>query len=143
MGHTEMLLAVAGLDQLGLKDRVSKLASGDWAPFPPEERAGLFFARKLTRTPWKVDRNDVATLEAHLGRERALDSIWYICWCNYMTRVADAFQLPLERENVFMPPKAPEEKKESRFPSLKNEEAWQRLPRPTPPLPAWAQILTA
>jgi hypothetical protein len=29
-----------------------------------------------------------------------------------MTRVADAFQLPLERENVFMKPKTEEEKKE-------------------------------
>lgn len=32
---------------------------------------------------------------------------------------------------------------ESRFPPLNNDEAWKRLPRPTPPLPAWAQILTA
>lgn len=27
--------------------------------------------------------------------------MWYVCGCNYMTRVADAFQVPLERENVF------------------------------------------
>jgi hypothetical protein len=27
--------------------------------------------------------------------------IWWACRCHYMTRVADAFQLPLERENVF------------------------------------------
>ncbi len=47
-------------------------------------------------------------LTAHLGRERALDTLWYVCWCNYMTRVADAFQIPLEGENVF---KAPEPKK--------------------------------
>ena len=110
MGHTEMLLAVAGLDELGLKERVAKLAGGDWSSFRPDERAGLLFARKLTRTPWEVGRADVATLEAHLGREHALDSIWYVCWCNYMTRVADAFQLPLERENVFVQPKEPEPK---------------------------------
>jgi hypothetical protein len=30
-----------------------------------------------------------------------VDLIWYGSWCNYMTRVADAFQLPLERDNVF------------------------------------------
>jgi hypothetical protein len=29
-----------------------------------------------------------------------------------MTRVADAFQLPLEGENVFMDSKAPEQKKQ-------------------------------
>ena len=107
-----MLLAVAGLDELGLKDRVEKLAGGDWSSFRPDERAGLLFARKLTRTPWEVRQADVAALEAHLGREHALDAIWYICWCNYMTRVADAFQIPLEPENVFMQPAKPEGKKE-------------------------------
>jgi hypothetical protein len=30
-----------------------------------------------------------------------VDLIWYAGRCNYMTRVADAFQLPLERDNVF------------------------------------------
>jgi hypothetical protein len=105
MGHTQMLLAVAGLDELGLKERVSKLAGGDWSSFKADERAGLFFARKLTRTPWTVHRADLETLAAHLGQERALDTVWYLCWCNYMTRVADAFQIPLERENVFMEPK--------------------------------------
>jgi hypothetical protein len=112
MGHTEMLLAVAGLDELALKERAQTLAGGDWSAFKPEERAGLFFARKLTKTPWAIGQEDIVTLEAHLGREHALDSVWYICWCNYMTRVADAFQLPLERENVFMKPKTEEEKKE-------------------------------
>jgi alkylhydroperoxidase family enzyme len=112
MGHTEMLLAVAGLDELGLKERVSKLASGDWSSFKPAERAGLLFARKLTRTPWDIRQADIDSLEAHLGREHALDTVWYVCWCNYMTRVADAFQLPLERENVFMLPKKQEENKE-------------------------------
>ena len=42
------------------------------------------------------------------GAHRAVDVIWHIAWCNYMTRVADAFQLPLERDNVFA---RPEEKK--------------------------------
>jgi alkylhydroperoxidase family enzyme len=105
MGHTEMLLAVAGLDELGVNDRVAKLVSGDWSSFKPEERAGLLLARKLTRTPSAIRQADIDLLAAHLGREHALDSIWYICWCNYMTRVADAFQLPLERENVFVQPK--------------------------------------
>jgi len=97
-----MLLAVAGLNELTVKERAAKLASGDWSTFKPAERAGLFFARKLTRTPWAVHQGDIDTLVAHLGLEHAVDSIWYVCWCNYMTRVADAFQIPLERENIFM-----------------------------------------
>ncbi|MBI1903183.1 MAG: hypothetical protein HYS13_18945 [Planctomycetia bacterium] len=106
-----MLLAVAGLDELAVKDRAEKLASGDWSSFPADERAGLFFARKLTKTPWQIGASDVLLLSAHLGPEHAVDAIWYISWCNYMTRVADAFQIPLEKENVFMGPKREGEKK--------------------------------
>ena len=105
MGHTEMLLAVAGLDELVVKERAKVLASGDWSSFKDHERAELFFARKLTRSPWAITKNDMDTLAAHLGPEHALDAVWYCCWCNYMTRVADAFQIPLERENVFKKPK--------------------------------------
>lgn len=101
MGHTQMLLAVAGLTEQGVNERVAKLAGGDWSSFPPDQRAGFFFAHKLTRTPWAVRQTDIDTLSAHLGRERALQTVWYVCWCNYMTRVADAFQIPLEAENVF------------------------------------------
>jgi alkylhydroperoxidase family enzyme len=140
MGHTEMLLAVAGLDELGVKDRAAKLASGDWSSFKPDERAGFFMARKLTRTPWAVDKADVDTLVAHLGPEHALDSIWYICWCNYMTRVADAFQIPLEPQNVFMRPEPA-----ANVPVLTNAEAWKKLPQAEEghgqPLPSWIRAL--
>ena len=51
MGHCEMLLAVAGLDDKAVAERTRKLASGDWSSFPPAERAELDLARKLTRTP--------------------------------------------------------------------------------------------
>ena len=43
---------------------------------------------------------------------RALDVIWWTCRCHFMTRVADGFQLPLERDNVFQP-KKPEPKEDS------------------------------
>jgi hypothetical protein len=111
-----MGLAVAGLDESAIRERVAKLASGDWSSFKPAERAGLFFARKLTRTPWSINKADVDTLVAHLGPERAVDTIYYVCSCNHMTRVADAYQLPLEPENVFMflKPKAEEAKKDTK-----------------------------
>lgn len=38
------------------------------------------------------------------GQPRVIDLMWYGAWANYMTRVADAFQFPLERENCFVPP---------------------------------------
>src|SRR5262245_11359050 len=110
MGHCEMLLAVAGLDDAEIQKRTRQLASGDWSKFPPAEQTAYAFARKQARTPWDVGRADVDQLSKHLGQERALDVIWWACRCHYMTRVADAFQLPLEKENVFVgffPPDKP------------------------------------
>ena len=104
MGHCEMLLAVAGLDQKALEERTRLLASRDWSSLPPGDRAAFFFAKKFSRTPWAIADDDRNRLVAHFGRERALDVIWWACRCHYMTRVADGFQLPLERENVFAPP---------------------------------------
>jgi alkylhydroperoxidase family enzyme len=100
MGHTEMLLAVAGLDKTKLDERTQRLSSTDWSTFPAEERAAFFYARKLSQEPWSISDADYDTLEAHLGVQ-AIDVVWWASRCHYMTRVADAFQIPLERENVF------------------------------------------
>ncbi len=107
MGHCEMLLAVAGLDQNALEDRTRVLASRDWDRLPPWDRAAFFFAKKFSKMPWAIDDLDRGRLIAHFGRERALDVIWWASRCHYMTRVADGFQLPLEPENVFADPPAP------------------------------------
>lgn len=106
MGHTEMLLAVAGLDKSALLARTKLLASGDWSSLPASDRVAFLFARKLSRTPSDITPSDVQTLLDHFGPERTLDVIWWASRCHYMTRVADGFQLPLERENVFQPPTA-------------------------------------
>jgi hypothetical protein len=113
MGHSEMLLAVAGLKADEIKQRAKKLAKGDWSEFPPAEAQAFAFAYQLTKRPSSLSDKDVQELVATFGPHRAVDVIWYASWCNYMTRVADAFQLPLERENVFArpAPKKPEEKK--------------------------------
>lgn len=103
MGHSEMLLAVAGLKQNEVGALVKRLATGDWSDFPPAERAALGLAYRLSREPARVTAADRAALDAAFGRHRAADLMWYAAWCNYMTRVADAFQLPLERDNVFTP----------------------------------------
>ena len=64
--------------------------------------AACAFARKQAKTPSAITDADVQELVRHFGQERALDVIWWACRCHYMIRVADAFQLPLERDNVFM-----------------------------------------
>jgi alkylhydroperoxidase family enzyme len=108
MGHTEMKLAVAGLGDNAITDLRRRLADNDWSSFRPAERAAFTFARKQARRPDAVTPRDVQRLVEHFGRERAVDVVWWICQCHYMTRIADAFQLPLEQENVFdgfLPPK--------------------------------------
>jgi alkylhydroperoxidase family enzyme len=104
MGHCQMTLAVAGLKDDEITQQTKKLASSDWSDFPPAERLAYRFAHKLSREPQSLVAKDVAALTEVFGPERALDVLWHICWCNYMTRVADAFQLPLEPTNVFAPP---------------------------------------
>jgi alkylhydroperoxidase family enzyme len=101
MGHCEMLLAVAGLDQEKIVEKTQKLASGDWTGFTPAERAAFRFARKQAKDPASITAVDMRELSHHFGTARALDVLWWACRCHYMTRVADAFQLPLERDNVF------------------------------------------
>jgi len=101
MGHTEMLLAVAGLDKDSLTERTQRLASGDWSAFPPADRYAFAFARRQAAAPWSITKEDMDGLTQHFGKHRALDVIWWACRCHYMTRVADAFQIPLETDNVF------------------------------------------
>ncbi len=101
MGHSEMLLAVAGLDAKSLDERTRTLASGDWSSLDPADRFAFALAKKLAKEPWSMTDEDRQGLIAHYGLERALDILWWNARCHYMTRVADAFQIPLERENVF------------------------------------------
>jgi hypothetical protein len=107
MGHCEMRLAVAGLDANAVAERTRRLASGDWSSFSPADQAAFAFAKKQARQPWSVTDEDFDGLVRQFGKERALDVVWWACRCHYMTRVADAFQLPLERENVFQAPGKP------------------------------------
>jgi len=101
MGHTQMLLAVAGQSEEQIEGRTRRLAAGEWSEFAPAEQVAFAFARKQAKTPWAIADEDVQQLMGYFGPERAADVIWWSCRCHFMTRVADAFQLPLERENVF------------------------------------------
>ena len=104
MGHTEMGLAVAGLTPGQIETATKRLASGDWSGFPPEYRAGFRFARKQAKNPSSLTAADYEELERDCGKEKAWQIIWWASRCHYMTRFADAFQMPLERDNVFQDP---------------------------------------
>lgn len=95
-----MCLAVAGLKDEEVNDMTRRLA-GDLSSFSNAERAAFAFARKQARDPASITDADVRELVQHFGRDGAWQVIWWASRCHYMTRVADAFQLPLERENPF------------------------------------------
>lgn len=95
-----MLLAVAGMDQEAVTERTRALSGGDYSRFGPAERAAFEFAHKLALGDGGSAR-DFQSLSKHFGHERAVDVLWWVCHCHYMTCVADAFQLPLESSNVF------------------------------------------
>ncbi len=109
MGHSEMLLAVAGLDDEQVRKLTAMLARGEWSAFSKEDQVAFRFTHKLTGKPASITDADVKELIAAYGRHRAMDIIWYVSWCNYMTRVGDGLQLPLESTNVFGP--APKKEK--------------------------------
>ncbi|HRF01536.1 MAG TPA: hypothetical protein PLI18_13520 [Pirellulaceae bacterium] len=105
MGHCEMLMEVAGLSPEEVAQRTRRLAGSDWSAFPAAEQRAFDYARKLTATPWALTASDYRTLERDLGPDKAMSTFWWLCRGLYMTRISDGFQLPLERENVFAPPK--------------------------------------
>jgi len=58
---------------------------------PPEERAMLDYAVKLTVSPSNVEEEDVKTLRAHGFDDRdILDIVYVICLYNFNDRMADA-----------------------------------------------------
>lgn len=102
MGHCEMLMEVGGLSRDEIADRTRRLASDDWSSFPPAEQRAYAYARTLSKAPWELTRDDYAALEKDLGPDEAMATFWWLCRGLYMTRVSDGFQLPLERDNVFV-----------------------------------------
>ena len=100
MGHSEMILAVAGNSEEEV-DLITRRLAGDGSALPEEDRAVLELARKQAQHPASVTDADLADLEQKLGRDKAWQAVWWAARCHDMTRVADAFQFPLERENPF------------------------------------------
>lgn len=108
MGHCEMLMEVGGLKPAEIAERTRRMADGDWQEFSASERAAFSLASVMTRAPSAVTDDDLARVRTAMGQERALDAVWWIARCQFMTKVSDAFQLSLERDNVFKdfePPK--------------------------------------
>jgi alkylhydroperoxidase family enzyme len=73
----------------------------DDAVLSPRERAAVTFARKLTGTPGRMRKEDVAALQAGLGSEHeAMDALLQTCAFNFMNRFTDGLRLPSEDESI-------------------------------------------
>ena len=66
------------------------------------EQAAFAFTRKQAKDPASITDADIRQLEKHFGKEKAWHVIWWASRCHYMTKVADAFQFPLEKDNPFV-----------------------------------------
>ncbi|HEX5138252.1 MAG TPA: hypothetical protein VFY93_14845 [Planctomycetota bacterium] len=71
----------------------------------PRRQAIFGFARKLSREPASITREDVDALRPYLKDAQIVELVLAVCRFNTMNRLADAFGVPLERENVFAPAK--------------------------------------
>jgi hypothetical protein len=99
MGHCEMLLAVAGMKADDVAATTGLLAAGKAGT--EAEKIAFAFTRKQALNPASITDADIQELERYFGREKAWQVIWWASRCHYMTKVADAFQFPLEKENPF------------------------------------------
>jgi alkylhydroperoxidase family enzyme len=97
MGHVVMTSELSGVS----RDEV--LAIEDPARLDPTRAAVFAFARKVTRDPAAIRREDVDALRPHLTDAQIVELVLAICRYNTLNRLADAFGVPLERENVFAP----------------------------------------
>ena len=100
MGHAEMILAVAGRSADEVAEETRRLAGGG-VGLSAAEKAAFAFTRKQAAEPWAITDDDIAMLEKELSKDKAWQVIWWAARCHYMTKVADAFQLPLEKDNPF------------------------------------------
>lgn len=118
MGHCEMLLAVAGLDDVSIREQTRRLVDPTWKEFSSAEQEAFAFAKTLSLSPWTLEPAHFRALARHGGATHAVQVAWWAARCQYMIRVADAFQLPLERENVFAARIADDRGRESRNTAL-------------------------
>jgi hypothetical protein len=108
------------------------------------KRAAIFaFARKVSREPASVTRADVAALRPYLKDAQIVELVFAVCRYNTINRLADAFGVPLEKENVFAPPPKPKEKKRKAAEAPKPKEAAPALPLapPTVVSGAWGSLV--
>src|SRR5262245_58510142 len=96
MGHVVMTSELSGVPE----QKVLRIEENP----DPMRRAVFAFARKVSREPASITREDVDALRPYFNDTQIVELGCAVCRHNTMNRLADAFGVPLEKENVFAPP---------------------------------------
>jgi alkylhydroperoxidase family enzyme len=101
--------------QLGGLPSEAVYALDDPALADPKKRAVFAYARKMVACPSAVRRADVDALRPHLTDAQIVELTLFVSRFNTMNLLAEAWGVPLERENLWKPkapPAAPKSKAE-------------------------------
>jgi alkylhydroperoxidase family enzyme len=98
-----LALAKRRLEALGLDDDAIFALDGDLAAFPPDRRAALALAKKLTTDPALVEDADVEAVRAHFSDKETAELIWHVTEAAFFDRVTEAAGLATEPRDAAAP----------------------------------------
>ncbi|HEY9435919.1 MAG TPA: carboxymuconolactone decarboxylase family protein [Blastocatellia bacterium] len=91
---------VLGLRRLGVDPAKLVALAKDDSALTPRERTAVAFARKITRDPAKLTKDDYEALVAEFKEQGALEVLLQSCNFAYMNRFTDGLRLPSEDEAI-------------------------------------------
>jgi alkylhydroperoxidase family enzyme len=91
---------VLGLRRLGVDPAKLVAMAKDDSALTERERTAVAFARKITREPAKLTRDDYAALVSEFKEQGAMEVLLQSCNFAYMNRFTDGLRLPSEDEAI-------------------------------------------
>ena len=91
---------VLGLRRLGVDPAKLVAMAKDDSSLTQRERTAVTFARKITREPAKLTKDDYAALVSEFKEQGALEVLLQCCNFAYMNRFTDGLRLPSEDEAI-------------------------------------------
>jgi hypothetical protein len=89
-----------GLRRLGVDPAKLMAMAKDDSALTGRERTAVAFARKITREPAKLTKDDYAALVSEFKEQGALEVLLQSCNFAYMNRFTDGLRLPSEDEAI-------------------------------------------
>jgi alkylhydroperoxidase family enzyme len=91
---------VLGLRRLGVDPAKLVAMAKDDSALTPRELTAVAFARKITREPAKLTKEEYAALVSEFKEQGALEVLLQSCNFAYMNRFTDGLRLPSEDEAI-------------------------------------------